>query len=211
LLWQGYNRKASPTVDCPIQSASWVDALLFCNWLSRKEGRQPCYGHGGKGLTAPWQCDFEADGYRLPTDAEWEYVCRAGTTTLFPIGSQPDFLRNYANLELMKTLPGGSRLPNDWGFFDLIGNVWEFCWDPFGLTAASPVTDPHGKGEGQQRVMRGGGFGAGSYYARSALRLPLGAQDRGGTDGSHGFRVVCGVRKGTGAGEARPPTDGGRP
>ncbi|MCI0456952.1 MAG: bifunctional serine/threonine-protein kinase/formylglycine-generating enzyme family protein, partial [Gemmataceae bacterium] len=126
--WSGPLRRVSPTDDCPVQAVSWRDAVLFCNWLSRHEGRRPCYVRTG---TTPerWGCQFDADGYRLPTEAEWEYANRAGSTTLFPIGNEPDLLTSYANMELLRALPSGSRLPNRWGLFDMMGNVWEFCWD----------------------------------------------------------------------------------
>jgi serine/threonine protein kinase/formylglycine-generating enzyme required for sulfatase activity len=188
LDWPGPIPGVSPTDDCPVQNVSWQDAILFCNWLSRAEGRKPCY----RRVAGPhaWQCDFEADGYRMPTGAEWEYACRAGTTTLFPYGKDPEFLLSYANLEQIRTIPGGSRLPNGWGLFDLIGNVWDMCWEAGGSPAGSAAIDP-GEGRGPPLLIgRGGGFGAGSYYARSAYRLLIPADFRS-PDGTWGFRVVC--------------------
>jgi tetratricopeptide (TPR) repeat protein len=132
----------------------------------------------------------DADGYRLPTDAEWEYIYRAGTTTLFPVGAQSDVLLSYANVKLMRTLPGGSRLPNSWGLFDTAGNVWEMCWDVYTLEPQGLAVDPTCPLDGPRRVMRGGAFGAGPYYARSALRY-VHLADYRNDEGSTGFRVVC--------------------
>jgi formylglycine-generating enzyme required for sulfatase activity len=188
--WPGYSKIVSPTVDCPIQNVSWRDALLFCNWLSRREGRRPCYRQVGQKET-DWECDFEADGYRLPTDAEWEYACRAGSTTRYPIGDEPDLVLTYGNLELTRCLPGGSRLPNPWGFFDLLGNVWEWCWDGRTTLTDKPAQDPGNSRDAHpERLGRGGAFGAGSFYCRSARRLFFAAGTR---QDSQGFRVACTV------------------
>jgi serine/threonine protein kinase/formylglycine-generating enzyme required for sulfatase activity/Flp pilus assembly protein TadD len=188
--WDGPNPTASPTDDCPVQDVCWIDALLFCNWLSHKEGRRPCYQRTGLRPDA-WRCDFEADGYRLPTEAEWEYACRAGTTTRFPVGDQPDRIMQYANLELYRTLPGGSRIPNNWGFFDMIGNVWEMCWDARANFLPTPAVNPTGPATGTDRVMRGAAFSAGNYYCRSGFRIWVSVLDRGSREGTKGFRVAC--------------------
>jgi formylglycine-generating enzyme required for sulfatase activity len=188
--WPGPN-PASPTADCPVGNVSWQDALLFCNWLSVGEGRRPCYHRQQDGR---WRCDFQADGYRLPTDAEWEYCYRAGTTTRFPVGAEPDRLLAYGNVELMRTIPGASRQPSPWGLFDMTGNVWEHCWDALGPLPTTLVLDPVGPEGGWERVCRGGGFGGGPYYARAGLRFAV-VPDGRNSDGSMGFRVVCGHRK----------------
>jgi serine/threonine protein kinase/formylglycine-generating enzyme required for sulfatase activity len=193
--WPGPNRAASPTPDCPVGNVSWQDALLFCNWLSAREGRHPCYSRRGPG-PAEWHCDFTADGYRLPTAAEWEYFYRAGATTLFPVGNQRDLLLSVGNSELMHTLPGGSRLPNAWGLFDTAGNVWELCWDRSGEVPGLLVVDPTGPAAGTRVVTRGGAFGSGPYYLRCSYRFSAPPDERNG-DGSTGFRVVCGVTKAT--------------
>src|SRR5262249_16213800 len=104
----------------PLASVDWTSAILFCNWLSRAEGRTPCYrpdASGRLGLT----CDFRANGYRLPTDAEWEHVFRCGTTTRFVTGDDADRLLDYGRVFGTTTGPGKAFRPNPWGVFDLLG------------------------------------------------------------------------------------------
>ncbi len=199
--WPGADPSVSPTLDCPVNNVTWAEMLLFCNWLSRREGRRPCYERTGPG-PVDWRCDFDADGYRLPTAAEWEYADRAGTTTTYPIGEQPDLLPLYAAAIRMQARSGGSLLPNDWGLFDMLGNVWEGVWD----TAAGDsgdVTDPAGDPRDPLRDMRGGAFGSGGYYTRSALRYQQGVGVR---NHSVGFRVVCRPRGDAFAGAPARPT-----
>jgi formylglycine-generating enzyme required for sulfatase activity len=193
--WPGVDRKIRPRDDCPVQMVSWIDAIRFCNWLSRREGLSPCYHRVGD----DWRCSFTADGYRLPTEAEWEHACRAGTSTHYAHGDGEALLPWYASFtsnSKAATHPGGARMPNAWGLFDMHGNVWEWCWDAMSVPGAEAQTDPTGPAvvaPNAARVYRGGGVANSGGDWRSASR---GAANPLTRSFNLGFRVVCttGVR-----------------
>jgi len=153
----------------PVDQIRWRDAAAFCNARSRAEGLQAAYD------PKTWACDFAADGYRLPTEAEYEYALRAGSTTLYCFGNSPDDLRRYAWFKENSprgTHPVGGLPPNAWGLCDMIGNVWEWCNDYYGedYYRESPGQDPRGPPRGQNRVVRGGCWNSKPDHCRSAYR-----------------------------------------
>ena len=134
----------------PVECLRWHDAARFCNARSKKEGLKPCYNE------ETWECDFSADGYRLPTEAEWEYACRAGGADALPKGDLKQYAWMRANSQ-EKTHPVGSLKPNAWGLFDMYGNVAEWCNDWYAPEPAGG-NDPRGAEKGEKKVLRGGSW-----------------------------------------------------
>jgi formylglycine-generating enzyme required for sulfatase activity len=138
--------------DCPVENVSWYDAQEFISKLNDKEG---------------------TDKYRLPTEAEWEYACRAGTTSEFSFGDDPTKLAEYAwyfDNSDKKTHPVRQKKTNPWGLYDMHGNVWEWCQDWHGDYSSNPVVDPQGPDKGGGRVLRGGSWFVSAGFIRSACR-----------------------------------------
>ncbi len=183
--WQ--NPGFAQTDDHPVVNVSWNDAVEFCKWLSKKEGAE----------------------YRLPTEAEWEYACRAGTTSRYSFGDDPEGLARVGNVAdaaakakfsdwsgtisaragHVFTAPAGEFLANAFGLHDMHGNVWEWCADWYGKDyyANSPVDHPTGPTSGPYRVVRGGGWSNRPRDCRSAIRDRDWPDYR---DDSLGFRVA---------------------
>jgi len=159
----------------PVENVSWLDAIQFCNKLSQKEGKKPFCEIDGNDIRVP---DWNGQGYRLPTEAEWEYSCRANTSTptRYAFGNDAGELGEYAWFQGNsggQTHPVGQKRPNAFGLFDMHGNVWEWCWDCFGegYYKQSPTDDPTGPTGAGYRVARGGCWSLATNNARSADRL----------------------------------------
>jgi formylglycine-generating enzyme required for sulfatase activity len=175
----------------PVEQVTWSAAVLFCNARSLQEGLMPCYN------TNTWECDFSASGYRLPTEAEWEYACRAGSSTRFYFGEAAEELKSYAwfdgNSE-SKPHAVAQRKPNAWGLYDMEGNVWEWCNDFYRpkYYRESPAENPRGPEHGEKRVLRGGAWSSSADNCTSWARN---CDEPGTTDicltmDSNGFRCV---------------------
>jgi len=146
----------------PVEKVSYFDAVAYCSALTRREreaGRLP-----------------PAYAYRLPSEGEWEYACRAGTTNLFSFGDTVTEADQYAwameNSEAT-THPVGQKRPNPWGLYDMHGNVWEWCNDWFAAYSPTEVTDPPGPTEGKYKVFRGGGWSHAIEFARCSSRFMM--------------------------------------
>lgn len=166
----------------PVEQVDWFAALAFANARSAAESLPGCYTllgcadnatgwqdgqHTGcTGATLP--SGLDCTGYRLPTEAEWEYAARAGSTTAFPWGDAlDDTYLWFASNAGGRTQTVGAKQPNSWGLHDMLGNVWEWSWDPY-APYAGDVTDPVGASDGPARAVRGGGFSSGPQFLRSA-------------------------------------------
>jgi formylglycine-generating enzyme required for sulfatase activity len=173
------------TANRPVEGVSWYDAIVFCNRLSMAEGFSPAYRIKGSTDPSVWgtvptssnstwnavQIVEGSTGYRLPTEAQWEYACRAGTTTAYNTGATiSDNTGWYVSNSGSRTHEVGLKPANAWGLYDMHGNVWEWCWDRYGTYESGAQTDPAGAFSGSYRVLRGGSWNSYGQYLRSAYR-----------------------------------------
>jgi formylglycine-generating enzyme required for sulfatase activity len=174
----------------PLTNVGASNALVFCNQLSEKAGFDPCYD------PKTGKCDFSKNGFRLPTEAEWEYACRAGSSTHFNTGNTEedlDLAGWYIGNSGGKTHPVAQKAPNAWGLYDMHGNVFEFCYDGYdeslveSVYPPAGVTNPMGYDNFNMRIMRGGGWFSEPSACRSFTRSKFWT---GGANYYIGFRVV---------------------
>jgi len=202
----------------PVQDVLWFEAILFANLLSGQEGLAPCY-YKDAAFTmllssanyqngSPIYCQFSADGYRLPTEGEWEYLCRSGQPgpfcvdePAFTAGQCDSYITTPGTWPMLESVawfsanrydpagndtskPAGTKTANLWSLYDLHGNAWEWCWDWYASYPDGAATDYRGPDSGDSRVMRGGSWNSLPLWCRSAFRW------RGGPWGRAGFRLV---------------------
>jgi serine/threonine protein kinase len=172
----------------PMDAANWLRAILFCNMLSAQEGL-PLYYRLEKVLVT----QLGGPGYRLPTEAEWEYACRAGCADAFCFGPNDHELHRFAWYELnseKQTWPVGKLSPNRFGLYDMLGNVREWCWDWFAEYRPAETIDPKGPATGHRRVLRGGSFLDDALSLRSTARKSWEPVDMLWSAWDQGFRVA---------------------
>jgi formylglycine-generating enzyme len=154
----------------PVYSVSWYDAVMYANKLSQRDGLRPCYTINGTDVT----CNWSANGWRLPTEAEWEYAARGGSQSkgyTYAGSNDVDAMAWYTSTTDPKgTQPVGMKIADELGLYDMSGNVSELCWDWYGIYTAGSQTDPRGVASGSNRVIRGGNWLSPASGIRSVYR-----------------------------------------
>lgn len=177
----------------PVINVQWVNAIGYCNWRSHKEGLEPAYeiDYGSPGINVKW--NIEANGYRLPTEAEWEYAAKGGPliSTLSPKAiyagcENSDDYAWYSNNSNDMTHPVGEKKPNILGLYDMSGNVWQFVWDGYAKYPIEPQNNPRQERIGKTQLVRGGSFYNSIIFLRSSIRD---YSMQGSTGFNTGFRL----------------------
>ena len=177
----------------PINGVTWNEAIAYCNWLSKKEKLQPAYTKKGPNFV----CNFKANGYRLPTEAEWEFAAKGGASSKSFKYSGSNNLDDVAwHKNKSKGTPHtiGTKLPNELGLYDMSGNVWEWCWDWYNkdFYKQEKGENPRGPEMGDRRSVRGGSWDSQPNYVRPANRI---STEPNKTHEFYGFRVARTITK----------------
>lgn len=172
----------------PVTNVTWFDAVNYCNWLSKQDGFKPAYKVIGPNVA----CDFTANGYRLPTEAEWEYAAKGGTktkNTLLAGSSITEDIAWFVKNSGRRPHAVGTKLPNELGIHDMSGNVWEWCWDWYNQEyyKIEDGKNPKGPIRGEKKTVRGGSWDSQENYLRTANRIST-SPDK--TNEFYGFRLA---------------------